>query len=767
MRKLVQRMAPKRPSPATVIGVVMTLLLLGNTAHAAVITVGATGCDYTDLQAAVDAASSGDEVRLRAQELLVGSVSISKSLEINGGYSVCGDASPGLGLVSRLAGNFTDGVLRISGGAGVTVELKRLVITEGGGLFGGGINVSSGSTLRVATVTVISNIADFGGGVYIGPDSLLQHIGPLLVQNNQALKGGGIFANDRGRLDFTTGGFNAVDILNNGAVDEGGGIYLSDGAELLTDPNRLFTVDRNRSELGAGIFAETSAVINARGVEIIENNGIAGGGLYVAGDHQAAAMTTIVFDEHSLINNNVATRGGGIYLADGDGYLVAISGQVSSNEAAEDGGGIWFGGETDLDLSDALLQDNSAGRHGGGLYMEGQSAVLNVSDVFSIFNRAGSDGGGAYLSGGTVSINFKGNFSRNLAGNNGGGFAVTNGANLSVDANVGPGALQVLGNIAESGDGGGLFVSDASLTLRYAVLGDEGRGNRAPFGSGGGAYIATNAFWRMYSTRIEDNYAWEQGGGLYIAGGGPNGGFLIDGAPDNIGVPPRGVLADCDISILGTNRYCGEVRGNSSGGTGGAIYLTESASNPRSIRNLAIVANRGTGAAAGVFVGAPELEMENVLVARHAEHDAIYVRFEGGLTMDHATVVYNDFGMGGGGRQTMQIFRSLFWGNGSDLSRSFDATVTGECNLSKDIDVPDALRMHPRFIATARGQYRLSDQSPAVDACTFSPLAADLDGFQRPAGVDYDIGALEGAWGTSETLLSDSFETGPLAAPIP
>lgn len=747
---------------STLVSWAAAMVLLCSTAHAAVITVGASDCDYTDLQAAVDAASAGDELRLRAQTFPVAFVSIQKSLSIRGGYSACGDSSPGLGLNSTLEGNGLDGVVAVSGGAGVIVELQRLSITGGGStLFGGGVSVSSGSTLRLSTVTVEGNSAEFGGGIFIGPDSVLEHGGPLTVQNNTADFGGGIFANDRAVLDFTTGGFNAIDIGSNNAVNDGGGVYVADDGQLLTDSGRPFSVDMNQAGFGGGIFAETSAVIDARGVTVTSNVADSdGGGLYVAGDRKAAVATTISFDGDSLIENNLATRGGGVALGAGPGYIVRVGGDIFSNLTTGDGGGIWHGGGGELSASAVFLRGNQAGGNGGCHFQ--QAGLTEFGFLSCVGNRADADGGGAFVADeGELSVSVQAVFSGNRAGANGGGIALLAGF-LFMDGS-GPDLLLAHSNVAETGNGGGLYSSGGAVALRYAVLGADGLGNAAPQGSGGGAYLSSGFFSSMWNTRVVDNSASGSGGGLYITG---SGGFEFLGFPDEASVPARGGITDCDISLLDANRYCAEIRGNRSGGSGGGVHVSSSSTSTR-IRNTAIVANRGGNPAAGIYVDTPELEMSNVLVSRHAEYPAIFVLFQNGLVLDHASVLYNDFGVRGGGSETMAVSRSLFWGNGSDFLPGGDAVISGECNLSKDFRVPDRLSGHPRFIATSRGEYRLSDQSPAVDGCASSPLLVDLDGYRRPAGAANDIGAFEGAWGTSEVLLADSFETGPAAAPLP
>ena len=739
----------------------VVLLSVSLPASAAVLTVGASGCDYTTLDAAIAAANPGDELRLRAQTFTGVNELITDSLTIRGGYNVCGDAFPGIDSVSVLEGTGTENLLSIGGGATTTVELIRLEMTGGGGaLFGGAVAMLSGATLRLATVEIHNNEADFGGAIYVGGDSVLEHTGPVTLRDNVAEKGGALYVAGDGVADFTTTGFNPVDVTGNLAT-EGGGIYVGDGGALRTDADHELSVEGNQAQAGGGLFAETSATLHLVG-DRVRNNlaSIAGGGLFVAGDGNGAATPTILIEQDTSFHSNEAGVGGGIAFGPGGGFNVVMDARLTNNTASQSGGGLHVAGNGVLNLDGSSFGGNDAGTNGGGAYLNSSVMIAEVLSVNA--NEAGLDGGGLYMTGrSSLQVGTRLSASGNTAQRSGGGVAIQGGSFLQVDGGTQLRAVSIMNNEATTGDGGGLYLVDASVDLGGARIGEEGEGNVAVEGRGGGAFIDTDLAWGIRNFWINNNRAGFDGGGLFIVG---DADFELGGIA--VGGPvPRGTEA-CLLMFREAGEYCAEVRGNTADIGGGGIVVSGTSSANRRIHDLAIVDNVSGNPAAGLWMDAPGVELQNVLIARNSGSAAAFLSVGFDATLQHVSVLFNERGIQGGGSESFAIDNSLFWGNGGvGFNPGSGSVVTGDCNLGQGFLLPGVFRANPRLISTERGLYRLSDQSPARDACANALLVDDLDGVERPNGAAHDAGAFEGGWGTSEILLSDSFEVGPLASP--
>ncbi len=188
--------------------------------------IGDAGQVYTDVQAAVDIAPTGGEVRVAGVcqgvssrqdggATVLQTVYISKALTLHGGYTLTNWATPSSQTVLD-----ADGLGRgvyITGTGAVTVDgfiVREGQATSGGGLYvataldptiqnvvfyanqadddGGGFG-SAGGSPRLTNNTFVSNTAaQDGGAVYLGPGSPV--ISNTIVVSNAAASGGGLFA---------------------------------------------------------------------------------------------------------------------------------------------------------------------------------------------------------------------------------------------------------------------------------------------------------------------------------------------------------------------------------------------------------------------------------------------------------------------------------------------------------------------------------------------------------------------------------------------
>lgn len=375
----------RRTMKARTLAVVMTWGLLGialalpgllsvpsRAAPSDALTVCAAGppdCQYTSIQAAVDAASDGDVIKVASGTYtginnyggLAQVVYVSKTVTIRGGYAAPGFADPPdpEANPSTLDAQGRGRVLYIAGNTQPTIEGLRLTGGEADGLGGGPLGDAGGGVYiltAAATIRnnqVIGNSASQGGGLVLhASDATLCG---NTVSGNDASVGGGLL------LEKSDATLCENDISLNTAL-EGGGLFL-DGSDAILDGN---TISANTaSEYGGGGLSLYGSDALLKGNIISGNSASFGGGAFFM--YSEATL------EANVISGNSATRGGGLLA-----YL--------SNST----------------LTNSILADNQVNVKGGGLLVE--DSMLSLA--YSTFARnLGGDGSGIYLAyNGTVSL---------------------------------------------------------------------------------------------------------------------------------------------------------------------------------------------------------------------------------------------------------------------------------------------------------------------------------------------------------------------------
>ena len=729
-------------------------------ADAAVITVGSTGCDHTDLQTAIDDAQPDDELRLRLETFGNTNVNIDKDLVIIGGYVDCDDMVPDVGNPTILQGGSGagDSVIEVLGTFN-SVQLTNLFITGGESDmdFGGGIEVGVASNINMSFVTVDGNDSQRGGGIFLDANATLRRNGPVVISGNTADYGGGVYVTDLANIDFADGSSQPLTITDNVASGAGlgGGIYLDEGADMFVDDAGEITIQNNQAISGGGIYVGPDITMDAERLSVNDNIALSGGGMYVEGQGGAIpGSPDIVLGGDVEVTGNSALAGGGIYLDDGGGYWLELSGEVRFNEASTDGGGLYMDGDGRLELI-GLINGNTADQDGGGIYAaagEIRGAGMTVS------GNDAANGGGIHATGVDFDVADANSVISNEAANSGGGIYLAFSNLESTSVSLFRFGLDVLANTAGTGDGGGLFIDSSDISLNALAVTD----NAAQSGAGGGIYHVGSGDLELVNALVRDNAA-DTGGGIHYGAGGRvtlSADMVIDG------IQPMGASVQCDPSELLPDNYCSQVSGNTAA-TAGGVYITTSTAGPEPHRILqtAFMNNTGDLGSALSLVDAQDVWVRTSLFSGHESSGgsgvaAIRTAASTGVLIDSTTVVDNDVAgiVLGGSTAFLNVFNNnLLWGNDGDFGAVPGSDVSVACNLSQDGTLPGVSGM-PAFIETARGKYRLSDLSDAVDQCGMAGTDTDLDGVSRPLGALHDVGALEGAWGIPETLFADGFE---------
>ena len=362
------------------------------------------GCDYTSVQAAVDAAGDGDVIKVAAGTytdvhvrprnditttgVVTQVVYVSKTVTIRGGYTTTNgfadppdpEANPttldaqGQGRVFYIVYNTNSTIegLRITGGDATGL---------GGGWdgswshdAGGGLYLYRINNATLSNNIIISNTAPhdgYGGGVFLRFGNATLISGNTIVCNTAGDRGGGLY------LYYGGATLNNNTITANTAYD-GGGLYLVGWPTLSGN-----TIAANTARNGGGLYLiHGAATLNNN--TIISNTADNGGGLFLQQSDATLSGNTVTF--------NTADAGGGLYLQDSDAMLNGNT--IVSNSAGDDGGGLFLF-VSDATLSNNTVISNTAGDDGGGLFLEQSDDILNGNTITA--NTAGGSGGGLFL----------------------------------------------------------------------------------------------------------------------------------------------------------------------------------------------------------------------------------------------------------------------------------------------------------------------------------------------------------------------------------
>jgi len=306
-------------------------------------------------------------------------------------YNRAGDSGDGCTASSPFdrIGGFGGGIYNVS-----TLELNstRIMHNEAGA---GGAGTVAGT---------LAGLGGDGGGIYLAGPGSHATLTKSAVNLNSAGAGG------RG-ADASSG-----DAGDGGDGGSGGGVYSLFGSLSLIESTISGNTtgdagdggdstggnggDGRYSGDGAGILAYAATV---EAVESVLSGGVVGlsgsggsgtgsdgldGGRGMGGS-LAASNGSVVMLTDTTVKDNTASTGGGLY-GGGSGTVVTLDGcTVSGNHAYEYGGGLYGGGSATLVLTNSTISGNTADEHGGGIY---SGSTLTLTFVTIAYNTADADG---------------------------------------------------------------------------------------------------------------------------------------------------------------------------------------------------------------------------------------------------------------------------------------------------------------------------------------------------------------------------------------
>ncbi len=367
---------------------ILTLLCFTFSASA-FLTVGATpDCDYQNIEDAYN--DFGDNIIRVANDKIYSEVFIiERTLSFTGGYNSCADAE--INAVSNTRTKWRLGVNADSNSFSASIiGINNFEIYDGNGnTFGsaGGIRVAGNTVVIVNNSDIHHNSSIEGGGIRITGVAARVQINDTIIRDNSASTfGGGVFCEYSSR--FTMLG-NSV-IKNNTASDNGGGIYASDACEV---------------ESKSGNVAGNLGIIN--------NVATRGGGVYLI---TGAKMQLTGDDQHpALIAGNRATLdieygimpllgGAGVYVSGVGTSFIGTNAHINTNWGKYHGAGfaVNYGAHFTMkrlnspcwdndkcsSLSNNFLVDNTNLASGAAGYEQYDDSVVDISGTYIAGNKA-------------------------------------------------------------------------------------------------------------------------------------------------------------------------------------------------------------------------------------------------------------------------------------------------------------------------------------------------------------------------------------------
>ena len=224
----------------------------------------------------------------------------------------------------------------------------------------------------------------FGGGMYIEDAS--PALRNLLIANNQAFRGGGMFITSNTSL-ASSPSLSDVGFAGNSA-SIGGGIFSQNSAPLLS--RVVFSGNSATAGAGGGMNVQTISdldppVYTSLTDVIFKNNtATGGGGLFLGNTSSATTITNATFD------GNVANRRGGAMLFEYSSPTltnVTVANNISNDNLASPKGG---GGIMNIDSSPTLIHVTFSGNNSlltGGDAMR-NAAGLDLTGSFPLIRNS-------------------------------------------------------------------------------------------------------------------------------------------------------------------------------------------------------------------------------------------------------------------------------------------------------------------------------------------------------------------------------------------
>ena len=289
---------------------------IGTVAHAETITVCASGCDFTSIATAIDAAADGDVIQLSAETYAEGATILTgdRTISIVGTIDALGNPT------SIIDGQSTHGVIECAPASAATINLRDLVIRNGDAVEAGGLSMTGAVNVAIRNCWFLENRAlDSLGGAIVNYEGTLD-IADCRFDGNRAENGGAVeqwtgttsirdsvftanFAISGGGAIAAGGTFTVEDCLFLGNTAGRGGAIL--GADGLTVRNCVFDSNIAVADGGGAVANLNDADPTFIECTFTDNSGALGGAVGNYFD-SSPTIRDCVFESNSATENGSA-----------------------------------------------------------------------------------------------------------------------------------------------------------------------------------------------------------------------------------------------------------------------------------------------------------------------------------------------------------------------------------------------------------------------------------------------------------------------------
>lgn len=496
----------------------------------------------------------------------------------------------------------------------VLVDNSTLTITdctERSGINGADVKIVNGST---------ANISGNHEGYGIHANDLLVENSTLTANNNGyggiRITGKGEFTNSTVTVTGTENKGNAsveITVNKNEHKDKDkylvGSLSVQNSTLNISDNKATGIACRNRFSCPTSLTIDDASRVTIQNNNATPKNGYnpkgdIGGGLRIE------EGSTAVLGRNTVINNNTAKSGGGVYTK--GGKVTVNSSTITENKATGNGGGICaednstvtvVGGEISSNTSAGVEQTASGG---GGLYTNNSTVTLDKVTITGnkAITDSRNDGGGILAAGSNLTITGS-TITKNTAPDCGGGLFLSH-----TNANITDSTIE--GNQATQG--AGVYLNDSPDVAEADCTGSHTHNitrtkiNRNTASSiGGGMYVGTKSNVTLTGSTLDGNASTDktygQGGAIVAYGAGDitldsttitNNDAAAGGGIYSLGV----AVSDTHITLRNNTKFTGNTAASGAG-----IYLVRSSGNNILLKlsDSAIDNNTASSGGGGIF----------------------------------------------------------------------------------------------------------------------------------------------------------------------
>lgn len=497
----------------------------------------------------------------------------------------------------------------------VLVDNSTLTITdctERSGINGADVKIVNGST---------ANISGNHEGYGIHANDLLVENSTLTANNNGyggiRITGKGEFTNSTVTVTGTENKGNAsveITVNKNEHKDKDkylvGSLSVQNSTLNISDNKATGIACRNRFSCPTSLTIDDASRVTIQNNNATPKNGYNPKGDSTGGGLRIEEGSTAVLGRNTVINNNTAKSGGGVYTK--GGKVTINSSTITENKATGNGGGICaednstvtvVGGKISSNTSAGVEQTTSGG---GGLYTNNSTVTLDKVTITGnkAITDSRNDGGGILAAGSNLTITGS-TITENTAPDCGGGLFLSH-TNANITGSTIESNQATYGAGVYLNDSPDVAEADCTGSHTHNITGTNINHNTASI-LGGGMYVGLKSNVTLTGSTLDGNATTDktggQGGAIVAYGAGDitldsttvmNNNAGVGGGLYSLGI----AVSDTHITLRNNTKFTGNTAASGAG-----IYLVRSSGNNilLELTDSAIDNNTASSGGGGIF----------------------------------------------------------------------------------------------------------------------------------------------------------------------